>query len=191
MIDKELVERLIPLSKRDRRLELVGTSLTTKERALILTVVANQEKELAKKNKHDKKILSKNDKTSNINVTEKKAPIQSDIESHERANVWLALQESELLERIKSNTAIIETDDVVITIEPKGDPKRIFSDKLRSEIYIRDNAICQICGVFVTISNYDCDHIYPYSLGGATTLENGQCTCKSCNRRKGNRITVC
>ena len=189
MIDEKLIERLVTLSKRDRRLELVGTDLTTEERAYILSLVANQEKKLAQKNKQNKKTLSKGNKTSDNNIAVKKVPIQSEVEAIERANAWLALQESELLERIKSNTVIIETDDVIITIEPKGDPKRIFSDKLRSEIYIRDNATCQICGVFVTISNYDCDHIYPYSLGGTTILDNGQCTCKNCNRSKGNKIT--
>jgi len=64
---------------------------------------------------------------------------------------------------------------------------RNFSDKQRSEIYLRDKGICQICRKKVSIKKYDCDHIKPYSKGGKTVTYNGQVTCFSCNRSKGNR----
>ena len=66
------------------------------------------------------------------------------------------------------------------------DPQRMFSSAQRSVIYLRDKGICQICREFTTLDRYDCDHIVPYSLGGATTVDNGQCTCQTCNRSKGN-----
>lgn len=65
------------------------------------------------------------------------------------------------------------------------DSKRLFSDKQRTFIFLRDNGICQICNASVTLKNFDCDHIVPHSKGGLTAVENGQCTCKSCNRSKG------
>lgn len=33
----------------------------------------------------------------------------------------------------------------------------------------------------------EADHIIPWHLGGATTLENGQMLCRDCNRRKSGK----
>jgi 5-methylcytosine-specific restriction endonuclease McrA len=32
------------------------------------------------------------------------------------------------------------------------------------------------------------DHIIPLSRGGANTLSNGQCMCRKCNNKKGNKL---
>ncbi|HEV7892134.1 MAG TPA: HNH endonuclease [Pyrinomonadaceae bacterium] len=50
----------------------------------------------------------------------------------------------------------------------------------------RDNHRCQNCGVVTEFIHYD--HIYPFDLGGPTTVENIQSLCPKCNTSKGNKI---
>ncbi len=62
---------------------------------------------------------------------------------------------------------------------------RVFTEKQKREIFLRDKGTCQSCGKAVSLREYEVDHIIPYSKGGPTTIENGQCLCRACNRRKG------
>jgi 5-methylcytosine-specific restriction endonuclease McrA len=66
----------------------------------------------------------------------------------------------------------------------RASERRIFTTLQRIEVYERDNGICQICGCSVTFEYYECDHIRPWSKGGQTTVQNAQCTCRTCNRSK-------
>lgn len=50
----------------------------------------------------------------------------------------------------------------------------------------RDNSRCQNCGVVTEFIHYD--HIFPFDLGGPTTVENIQSLCPKCNTSKGNSI---
>jgi 5-methylcytosine-specific restriction endonuclease McrA len=43
---------------------------------------------------------------------------------------------------------------------------------------------CVQCG---SSHKVHCDHVIPYSWGGADTVENLQILCQTCNLRKGNR----
>ena len=45
--------------------------------------------------------------------------------------------------------------------------------------------ICELCGARMSPTEWQFDHIHPTSKGGASTLENGQITCKDCNLTKG------
>lgn len=56
---------------------------------------------------------------------------------------------------------------------------------MRRAVFERDGWKCRHCGSGVRL---EADHIFPYSKGGATTLENLQTLCKTCNIRKGARI---
>jgi hypothetical protein len=58
-------------------------------------------------------------------------------------------------------------------------------DEIRRAVFERDGYQCVKCGDRYKIA---CDHIHPYSKGGADTLENLRVLCKSCNSRKGARI---
>lgn len=54
-------------------------------------------------------------------------------------------------------------------------------------IWWRDEGLCQYCGIFVPLSQYEEDHVYPASLGGERTWENLVCCCPKCNDLKANR----
>jgi superfamily II DNA or RNA helicase len=45
--------------------------------------------------------------------------------------------------------------------------------------------VCALCGEDM-VGPIEADHIIPFSRGGPTTMSNGQATCASCNRKKGN-----
>ncbi|ENX60706.1 hypothetical protein F885_01814 [Acinetobacter higginsii] len=65
---------------------------------------------------------------------------------------------------------------------PKKYIKKKIGMKLRLEVYERDGFKCVTCGVQ---KNLTLDHIKPEILGGASTIENLQTMCKSCNSSKG------
>jgi hypothetical protein len=65
---------------------------------------------------------------------------------------------------------------------PKKEPIR---QVLRTQVYERDAYRCVACGGYERLT---CDHITPESRGGATTFENLQTMCHSCNSRKGARV---
>ena len=76
------------------------------------------------------------------------------------------------------------------------DAKRLFNESEKIKIYRRDKGLCQEClqegkpenEALVTWSNYQADHIYPYSKGGLTNIENAQVLCSYHNKRKGARV---
>lgn len=74
------------------------------------------------------------------------------------------------------------------------DPRREFTHYEKVVIFRKNEeahggkAICEDCGKKVSWKEYEGDHIYPYSRGGRTTIENGQVLCRRCNRRKRDRI---
>jgi hypothetical protein len=72
------------------------------------------------------------------------------------------------------------------------DPTRIFSEAQRLAIYRRDGARCQLrikCDGSEKLKwdHWHADHIKPHSLGGKTTVENGQVACPDCNFAKSNK----
>lgn len=76
------------------------------------------------------------------------------------------------------------------------DDQRLFNEAERIMIYRRDNGVCQIClkegkpekECMVSWSEYQADHIDPFSKGGKTIVENGQVTCRYHNIQKSNKI---
>jgi hypothetical protein len=63
--------------------------------------------------------------------------------------------------------------------------------RLRATVLIRDNCICLMCGASPAKDssiNLHVDHIYPWSAGGETILENLQTLCHICNIGKSNTI---
>lgn len=67
-------------------------------------------------------------------------------------------------------------------------PRRCFTSKERSEIYIRDKGKCGICGKFIPLNEFTIDHIVPISKGGTYNYDNLQCCCFKCNQLKSNEM---
>lgn len=57
----------------------------------------------------------------------------------------------------------------------------------RTNVYARDNGLCQYCGVKVPFSSFTYDHVHPRSQGGKTDWDNIVVSCRPCNRRKADR----
>ena len=64
--------------------------------------------------------------------------------------------------------------------------KRLFSKREIAALAVAQCHRCAICGGRLT--NTEGDHIHPFSKGGATSFDNGQAACRSCNRQKSNKI---
>jgi hypothetical protein len=69
------------------------------------------------------------------------------------------------------------------------DNQRDFTYIQKLTVYRRDQQTCQVrlkCdGVKVVWDDWHCDHKVAWSKGGATTVENGQVACPTCNLSKG------
>jgi hypothetical protein len=68
------------------------------------------------------------------------------------------------------------------------DPKRIFDNDQKIQLYARDQQRCQSCKKTVGEFDWHADHIVAWIHGGKTTLENGQVLCAKCNLRKKDRL---
>lgn len=69
---------------------------------------------------------------------------------------------------------------------------RTVGDKLRFQVFLRDNFKCRICGASPATNPtvvLHVDHIYPWSKGGETTIDNLQTLCSKCNYGKSD-LTV-
>jgi hypothetical protein len=69
-------------------------------------------------------------------------------------------------------------------VEPK-DHRREFSPEQRLAIWMKSEHKCTMCHAPLTdLSEMHADHVKPHSKGGATSVDNGQPLCESCNTRK-------
>lgn len=65
--------------------------------------------------------------------------------------------------------------------------KKKINGNLRKLVFERDSYRCKKCNSHLDLC---CDHIFPESKGGETTLENLQTLCRSCNAKKKDKIEV-
>jgi 5-methylcytosine-specific restriction endonuclease McrA len=68
------------------------------------------------------------------------------------------------------------------------DPKRIFDNDQKIQIYARDHKRCQSCKKTVGEFDWHADHVVAWIRGGKTTMENGQVLCVKCNLKKKDRL---
>lgn len=64
--------------------------------------------------------------------------------------------------------------------------KKVKKKQYRLDIFKRDGNKCLHCG---STENLSIDHIIPISKGGKDQAKNYQTLCKTCNVKKGNKIT--
>jgi 5-methylcytosine-specific restriction endonuclease McrA len=61
--------------------------------------------------------------------------------------------------------------------------------RVREVVYVRDGGRCMKCGKKVRKDDYHVDHIHPISKGGDHwDLFNLECSCPTCNLKKGAKI---
>jgi hypothetical protein len=63
---------------------------------------------------------------------------------------------------------------------------RNITEELRQQVLKRDNYACRYCGS--AVPPFHIDHVYPFSKGGLTVLDNLVTACRSCNGKKSNKI---
>lgn len=88
---------------------------------------------------------------------------------------------------------IAELEDEVRVLRQKLERKhkrRSAGRMMRAAVIERDNATCRYCGVEVPEEDIHIDHVYPYSKGGYTVVDNLVVACPRCNIVKGDRIGI-
>lgn len=103
------------------------------------------------------------------------------------AFLWNSYGEAKFLDSFKSeleNAGYIENKEEREIREYRENTyrKKKINGTIRTLVYERDGYQCVNCGVRKDLS---LDHIHPESKGGATTTENLQTLCRSCNSKKG------
>ena len=73
----------------------------------------------------------------------------------------------------------------IIMLKTFMKPKQIVRFS-KSNVFLRDNYICQYCGKMQPKKNCTLDHVMPVSQGGRTTFDNTVTACGPCNAAKGN-----
>lgn len=68
----------------------------------------------------------------------------------------------------------------------KHKTKRFPSERLKVQVLMRDGNKCRLCGTTLTGDGIHFDHIFSWSKGGETVLENLQILCVKHNIAKGN-----
>lgn len=82
------------------------------------------------------------------------------------------------------------TDGLVTTL----DAERLFSDTQRYQMWVSQGGKCPQTGKIIAQTEINdhtkwaADHIFAYSKGGTTTLDNGQLVCKIWNESKGAKL---
>jgi 5-methylcytosine-specific restriction endonuclease McrA len=89
---------------------------------------------------------------------------------------------------VRSPSTTMHVPSVVMTTDyVKWNRKVKYS---RSNVFLRDDHTCQLCGERPGIYNLSLDHVVPRSKGGKTTWTNIVTACKPCNSSKGNDETI-
>ncbi len=158
-----------------------------------IDVLAEKRKELAER-KAKLELLEEENRLARAEAQAKADEAEILQTQIETSKVLLALTQEqvviveELTEATYELSAITEQYNQALALQrAKSNIDRVFTNHQRSLLYLNAGGKCQQCGDGVTISDFEADHIIPYSKGGPTTLENGQCLCRSCNRKKGSK----
>lgn len=89
-------------------------------------------------------------------------------------------------DRERKNKQRLARAHTLLNVEQSArQPQEVITREVRRAVFERDGGKCVQCGEKFDLQY---DHIIPVALGGASTVENLQLLCGSCNREKGANI---
>lgn len=101
---------------------------------------------------------------------------------------WLEHEARELRHDITELEAKVEELRGIIK---DNDRQRYIPRDIKDKVVCRDHGTCRYCGLELEYAeDIHFDHVYPWSKGGETTVENLVVSCETCNRKKGDTIGV-
>lgn len=89
-----------------------------------------------------------------------------------------------LRENVKATKGFYAYDTETQRICYRRKKKKCFPKTTRMMIYNQADGRCVLCGRKIKYEDMTIDHIRPTSLGGSDSVENLQCTCRTCNTFK-------
>jgi len=111
----------------------------------------------------------------------------AEIDPNALAYVQTVRADSDSAKNRRDRERVIE--DILRNVFDLKDKHRTFTEVQRRIIWANTRRKkCYKCGRHLTWGNFEIDHVYPYSKGGKTSIENSAIICKSCNCRKGARL---
>ena len=87
-------------------------------------------------------------------------------------------------ENVKATKGFYAYDTETQRICYKRRKKKCFPKTTRMMIYNQADGRCVLCGRKIKYEDMTIDHIRPTALGGSDSVENLQCTCRTCNTFK-------
>ena len=88
-----------------------------------------------------------------------------------------------------TNDKYVDYDEIIQSVvgNISVDPKRIFTNKDKSDFAKKNGTKCSICGSEYSLWELEMDHKKAWSRGGPTTISNAQLLCRTHNRSKGKK----
>ena len=124
----------------------------------------------------------------NLSVIE--AKVEASSANIERLKSKLAIEEHNRKTHIRAIEVACELASAVESLcypHARAEANKAISNKgLRLEVFSRDRKRCRHCG---TSRDLTIDHIVPVRFGGDSSVDNLQTLCRSCNSRKGSKVT--
>lgn len=111
-------------------------------------------------------------------------------ESIDDATIYDNTQEAkETMKRAEAKTkkyVILDLETKQKYFYKQSRKRLLYPHEVRELIYKNADGKCQLCGRKICYNTMTLDHIKPLSMGGSDSVDNLQCTCKTCNNFKGN-----
>lgn len=100
----------------------------------------------------------------------------------------VACAEEETDDEIIANSIVIKAPSVIRLLKYVSIPHKVVRFS-RKNVLLRDKYKCQYCGKDFLPNFLTLDHVIPVSRGGKTQWDNVVAACKTCNIKKGNRMS--
>ena len=112
---------------------------------------------------------------------------KAEIDSNALAYIQTVREGGDTATHRRERERIVE--NILKNVFDQKDRHRTFTEVQRRIIWANTKRKkCYKCGRELKWSNFEIDHVYPYSKGGKTTIENSAIICKRCNCKKGAKV---